>query len=213
MSTDLTSIGNFIVKELVGQGSFSEVYNCVLPECGNIYFAIKRLLSTCSSKKIVNEVTSLFLLKVLIPFFINYRTVLIPFLFLVSQCRRIVWILSFHMLNQMTLHCSFVIAPSKMFLFPCVLMYRCRITWEICFQGCNKSIQKASFIEISNPEIFCKRIFYAEWCSRYSRESGFGVLIDFGLAEVKEGLVEEMLNNLRTKQSDAQHEEEVVLFS
>ena len=59
MTNEVTSIGNFIVKELVGQGSFSEVYNCVLPECGNIYFAIKRLLSTCSSKKIVNEIVSL----------------------------------------------------------------------------------------------------------------------------------------------------------
>ena len=64
MSTDITSIGNFIVKELVGQGSFSEVYNCVLPDCPECVFAIKRLLSTCSSKKIVNEVISLYLLKV-----------------------------------------------------------------------------------------------------------------------------------------------------
>ena len=64
MSTDITSIGNFIVKELVGQGSFSEVYNCVLPDCPECVFAIKRLLSTCSSKKIVNEVISLYVLKV-----------------------------------------------------------------------------------------------------------------------------------------------------
>lgn len=64
MSTEITSIGNFIVKELVGQGSFSEVYNCVLPDFPECVFAIKRLLSTCSSKKIVNEVISLYLLKV-----------------------------------------------------------------------------------------------------------------------------------------------------
>lgn len=63
MSTEITSIGNFIVKELIGQGSFSEVYNCVLPDCPECVFAIKRLLSTCSSKKIVNEVISLYLLK------------------------------------------------------------------------------------------------------------------------------------------------------
>ena len=61
MSGEITSIGSFVVKELVGQGSFSEVYNCVLPDC---LFAVKRLLSTCSSKKIVNEVMSLYLLKV-----------------------------------------------------------------------------------------------------------------------------------------------------
>ncbi len=87
MTNEVTSIGNFIVKELVGQGSFSEVYNCVLPECGNIYFAIKRLLSTCSSKKIVNEIVSLYLLRVLFFLCINSRIVLILFLSLVSQCR------------------------------------------------------------------------------------------------------------------------------
>lgn len=75
MTNEVTSIGNFIVKELVGQGSFSEVYNCVLPECGNIYFAIKRLLSTCSSKKIVNEIVSLYLLRVLFFLCINSRIV------------------------------------------------------------------------------------------------------------------------------------------
>lgn len=66
MSTDITHISSFVVKELVGQGSFSEVYNCCLPDCEDCMFAIKRLLSTCSSKKIINEVTSLYLLKVLL---------------------------------------------------------------------------------------------------------------------------------------------------
>lgn len=65
MTTEITNISSFIVKELVGQGSFSEVYNCFLPECEDCLFAIKRLLSTCSSKKILNEVTSLYLLKVI----------------------------------------------------------------------------------------------------------------------------------------------------
>ena len=64
MSTDILNIEQFIVKELVGQGSFSEVYNCTLPGNDNCMFAIKRLLSTCSSKKIVNEVTSLYMVKV-----------------------------------------------------------------------------------------------------------------------------------------------------
>ena len=64
MSNEVTSIGGFIVKELVGQGSFSEVYTCVLTDCSDCLFAIKRLLSTCSSKKIVNEVVSLYLLRV-----------------------------------------------------------------------------------------------------------------------------------------------------
>ena len=64
MTTEITNISSFIVKELVGQGSFSEVYNCYLPDCENCMFAIKRLLSTCSSKKILNEVTALYMLKV-----------------------------------------------------------------------------------------------------------------------------------------------------
>ena len=72
MSGEITSIGSFVVKELVGQGSFSEVYNCVLPDCPDCVFAIKRLLSTCSSKKIVNEVMSLYLLKVCLRSRVNF---------------------------------------------------------------------------------------------------------------------------------------------
>ena len=81
MTTNITKIGKFVVKELIGQGSFSEVYNCTLPECGNIMFAIKRLLSTSSAKKILNEVISLFLLKVGTIETIYCRIVQIQFLF------------------------------------------------------------------------------------------------------------------------------------
>ena len=90
MSTEVTSIGNFVVKELIGQGSFSEVYNCVLPECGDVVFAIKRLLSTCSSKKIANEVTALYLLKVERLILLPCRTVRIRCLSLELPFRRTV---------------------------------------------------------------------------------------------------------------------------
>ena len=68
MSSDIKRIRSFIVKEIVGQGSFSEVFKCCLPDQEDCLFAIKRLLSTCSSKKIINEITSLYLLKVIMLF-------------------------------------------------------------------------------------------------------------------------------------------------
>lgn len=68
MSSDIKRISSFIVKEIVGQGSFSEVFKCCLPDQEDCLFAIKRLLSTCSCKKIINEITSLYLLKVFLLF-------------------------------------------------------------------------------------------------------------------------------------------------
>lgn len=114
MSTNNSKIGNFIVKELIGQGSFSEVYSCVLPDCANSTFAIKRLLSTCSSKKILNEVVSLFLLKVGLVDAFERRIVQTRFLSWVLFWKRRAWTWSSHPSNPMTLHCSFVTARLRM---------------------------------------------------------------------------------------------------
>lgn len=47
---------------------------------------------------------------------------------------------------------------------------------------------------------------------RYSKETGVGVLIDFGLAEVKEGIVSEMMNALKTGHRDPERDEETRLI-
>lgn len=48
--------------------------------------------------------------------------------------------------------------------------------------------------------------------NRYSKDTGKGVLIDFGLAEVKEGLVDDLLKTLSTQTLEKEKEEEVNLI-
>jgi hypothetical protein len=47
---------------------------------------------------------------------------------------------------------------------------------------------------------------------RYSRETGVGVLIDFGLAEVREGLADELVEELKANKNSAKEEEVISVF-
>lgn len=48
--------------------------------------------------------------------------------------------------------------------------------------------------------------------TRYSKDTGIGVLIDFGLAEVKEGIIADMMNSLKTVRLEPEREEELKLI-
>ena len=60
---------------------------------------------------------------------------------------------------------------------------------------------------ISNHVISCiHQHFHIHY--RYSKEQGRGVLIDFGLSELKEGIVEELENLLNTHKLEGERENE-----
>lgn len=64
---------------------------------------------------------------------------------------------------------------------------------------------------ISSHATFCTE-FRPVVPVRYSRETGVGVLIDFGLAEVKEGLADELVAELKAKKDSAKEEEVLLPF-